>query len=329
MLPGLEMLACPDLAVSRDVLQHIVRVESSANPYAIGVVGGQLERQPKTLSEALATAKMLETQGYNFSVGLAQVNRANLSRFGLDSYEDAFDTCSNLSAGAQILADCYSSAGGDWGKAFSCYYSGNFTTGFRDGYVQKVFASINDHSAASEFARSLPSESPAIPVRIQPVPSRRIASNRSHVAQSPYQHVPVGSNYRVTLRTMAIDSAAAATVAAPAPAPSQTSPLNSSVSSTGDAIAPRETATDPAAPAEAHLHDESITNPLVAHRFDTTKANTPGDSVFVPAVRGPNDPPGTTGFDGQTSFKSRTKVVNADTEPVGAGEEPHDAAFVF
>ena len=33
-------------------------------------------------------------------------------------------------------------SGGDWGKSFSCYYSGNFETGFRHGYVQKIYDSI-------------------------------------------------------------------------------------------------------------------------------------------------------------------------------------------
>lgn len=141
MLPGLEMLACPELAVPMEVMQHVVRVESSFNPYAIGVVGARLVRQPRNLGEAVSTARMLEEKGYNFSLGLAQVNRYNLASQGLDSYEKAFEVCPNLQAGSRILAECHGRAGGDWGKALSCYYSGNFTRGFRDGYVQKVFAS--------------------------------------------------------------------------------------------------------------------------------------------------------------------------------------------
>ncbi|KRG41261.1 type VI secretion protein [Stenotrophomonas pictorum JCM 9942] len=142
MLPGMEMLACPEMAVPMDVMRHVVEVESSRNPYAIGVVGGVLARQPRQLDEALATVRMLEQQGYNFSVGLAQVNRYNLAKYGLDSYEKAFQRCPNLQAGSRILAECHRRSGNDWGKSFSCYYSGNFTTGFRHGYVQKVFASI-------------------------------------------------------------------------------------------------------------------------------------------------------------------------------------------
>jgi len=141
MLPGIEMMACNDLAVPAEVMHHVAKVESSFNPFAIGVVGGRLARQPRSLGEALSTARMLEQEGYNFSLGIAQVNRYNLDKQGLDSYEKAFDICPNVQAGSRILAECYGRSGQDWGKAFSCYYSGNFTTGFRHGYVQKVVAS--------------------------------------------------------------------------------------------------------------------------------------------------------------------------------------------
>ncbi len=136
------MMACTDLAVPAEVMSHVARVESSFNPYAIGVVGGRLVRQPRSLDEAVSTARMLEEKGYNFSLGISQVNRYNLAKYGLESYEKAFQVCPNVVAGAQILAECYGRSGSDWGKAFSCYYSGNFVTGYRHGYVQKVYASI-------------------------------------------------------------------------------------------------------------------------------------------------------------------------------------------
>jgi type IV secretion system protein VirB1 len=142
LLPDMDVMNCQHLAVPIAVMQHVVDVESSGNPYAIGVVGGRLVRQPLSLPEAVATARMLERRGYNFSLGLAQVNRRNLTKYGLATYEMAFQACPNLQAGARILADCHARSGNDWGKAFSCYYSGNFVSGFRDGYVQKVFASM-------------------------------------------------------------------------------------------------------------------------------------------------------------------------------------------
>lgn len=135
------MLDCPDLAVPREVMQHVVHVESSRNPFAIGVVGGYLARQPKSLDEALAAVRLLKEEGYNFSVGIAQVNRYNLAKYGLSTYAQAFEVCPNLQAGSRILRECYDRAQ-DWGKAFSCYYSGNFVTGYEHGYVQKIFASI-------------------------------------------------------------------------------------------------------------------------------------------------------------------------------------------
>lgn len=150
MLPGMELMGCQGLAVPSEVMHHVVRVESSYNRYAIGVVGGRLVRQPKNLPEALATVRMLEGRGFNFSIGLAQVNRYNLDKYGLGSYEEAFEPCANLRAGSKILAECYHRAGRDWGKSFSCYYSGNFSTGFRHGYVQKIYASLRQGREPAE-----------------------------------------------------------------------------------------------------------------------------------------------------------------------------------
>jgi len=90
---------------------------------------------------------------------VAQVNRSNLAKYGLDTYAKAFDPCLNLSVGSRILNECYYSSGGDWGKAFSCYYSGDFVTGFRQGYVQKVFASMSQNAP--------PDSSGAAPIPLQ------------------------------------------------------------------------------------------------------------------------------------------------------------------
>lgn len=177
MLPGIEQFGCAELAVPAAVMQHVVAVESSYNPFAIGVVGGRLVRQPRSLDEAVATARMLEAKGHNFSVGLAQVNRHNLEAQGLAGYARAFDACSNLAAGARILADCRARAGGNWSKAFSCYYSGNFVTGFRHGYVQKVQASMR-----ATGIRLGESGIPIVPLpRTQAVAGRRSTAT-SHAA---------------------------------------------------------------------------------------------------------------------------------------------------
>jgi type IV secretion system protein VirB1 len=127
-------------AVAPGLLQRIASVESSNNPFAIGVVGGRLTRQPSNASEALATASALKEGGWDFSVGLVQVNQKNFARYDLTPAA-AFDPCTNLRVGGQILVDCYKRAGGTvtrMGDALSCYYAGNFTTGYRLGYVARV-----------------------------------------------------------------------------------------------------------------------------------------------------------------------------------------------
>ena len=137
--------------VPAETLKSIASVESSFNPYAIGVVGGRLVRQPKDLSEALATAQVLEAQGYDYSLGVVQVNQKNFARYGLTA-ETAFDPCSNLRVGSLIFQDCYKRAGeGERrvGDALSCYYSGNFTTGYRLGYVAKVQAAAGTVNGAT------------------------------------------------------------------------------------------------------------------------------------------------------------------------------------
>lgn len=132
-------------AVHHKTLQYLTTVESSFNPFAIGVVGGHLARQPTNLKEAVATGQMLMEKGINFSVGITQVNRYNFAGYGL-TLETAFDVCRNLKAGSLILTDCYQRAEKKKGGtpqeniqyALSCYYSNNFSTGFKDGYVQKI-----------------------------------------------------------------------------------------------------------------------------------------------------------------------------------------------
>lgn len=132
-------------------MRAVVRVESQLNPYAIGVNGErQLVRMPANKAEAIATAKSLEAQGLDFDVGLAQINRRNLAKFGV-SYEAAFEPCENLRVGAAILTDCYQRASVRFNgeqqalhAALSCYNTGRFDRGFvprasgQLSYVDKV-----------------------------------------------------------------------------------------------------------------------------------------------------------------------------------------------
>ncbi|MCE9658263.1 MAG: lytic transglycosylase domain-containing protein [Burkholderiales bacterium] len=145
------LAACAPL-VNPDTAGALVQVESGFNPHAIGVVGGALTRQPRSAAEALSTAKALNAAGHNFSLGLAQINVGNLPRLGL-TIRDALDGCQNLHAMQTVLGECFERAGGETDsqrnlrRAFSCYYSGNFTAGFRHGYVARVVAARRTQAA--------------------------------------------------------------------------------------------------------------------------------------------------------------------------------------
>lgn len=140
--------------------QALVAVESAFNPYAIGVVGGVLERQPSTLAQAIATARALHAAGWDFSAGLAQINVRNWKRMGL-SVETVFDPCVNLQAMQQILQQCYARAAvrapqqqARLRAALSCYHAGDFAAGWRDGYVQRVLAAARRPRASAASPRS-------------------------------------------------------------------------------------------------------------------------------------------------------------------------------
>ena len=144
---ALVMACAPQ--VHADTARALVSVESAFNPWAIGVVGGVLDRQPRYRVEAVATARALHAAGWNFSLGLGQINLQNLPRLGL-TIDTAFEPCANLAAMQRVLTECFTRAQASVSnrsaaqpalrRALSCYYSGNFATGFRHGYVAKVIA---------------------------------------------------------------------------------------------------------------------------------------------------------------------------------------------
>ncbi|HFT8010312.1 TPA: lytic transglycosylase domain-containing protein [Burkholderia cenocepacia] len=133
--------------VHPQLMGRIGRIESSGNPYAIGVVGGRLVRQPTNRAEALATVKALDAGRWNYSLGIVQVNVHNFDRYGV-SAADMFDPCRNLKTGAAILTECYTRARAADPRndqravhaALSCYYSGDLKAG--RAYAQKVAAAV-------------------------------------------------------------------------------------------------------------------------------------------------------------------------------------------
>jgi type IV secretion system protein VirB1 len=164
-------------------LTPIVKTESSFNPWAIGVVGKPLPRQPQNLDEAVTAVKALVEEGADFSIGLGQINRQN---FDVGKPERVFDPCTNLRMTAVVLQACYSKASKSepnqqtaLQQAISCYYSGNLKRGFAPerqfggtSHVQRVLANADGSTvtvpALQQGAARTAPVAPAIPANAVP-----------------------------------------------------------------------------------------------------------------------------------------------------------------
>jgi type IV secretion system protein VirB1 len=144
------LLACA-MMVHPVTLNAVVGVESGFNPVAIHINGIDDKDQPhpKDAAEAAAIAHRAIASGRNVDLGLAQVNSRNLAG---RTVEQVLDPCTNLHVGGTILAAFYAKAVRALGEgqdalkaALSTYHSGNYWTGFADGYVAKYYTvpSIN------------------------------------------------------------------------------------------------------------------------------------------------------------------------------------------
>lgn len=158
--------------VHTDTLQALVRTESGFNPYAIGVVGPPLAKQPMSLNEALDAIAALNKAGLKYSLGLGQIYIGNLSNE--PDISSVFEPCKNLRLTESILTTCYQRAlteGDDQQealkKAFSCYYSNNFTRGFKkekDGnsYVDRVINNADKNTVNKITVPAILKNSPNI-----------------------------------------------------------------------------------------------------------------------------------------------------------------------
>lgn len=132
-------------SVHPNTLAAVIKTESSFRRFAININGDQqLPRQPSSEGEAIATAEYLAASGYNFDAGLGQINSANVAAFGM-AWPEVFEPCANLGAAARVLTECFVRASNGepdqqaaLRKALSCYNTGNFTRGHRNGYVARV-----------------------------------------------------------------------------------------------------------------------------------------------------------------------------------------------
>ncbi len=132
------------------VIRTIIDIESSRNQFALAAVTDKfIINNTLKLSDAIEQIDRLEKLGISYSAGLMQINDKNFNSFGLDKYS-VFEPCTNIYVGAQIFKNCYERSKKKFGNnsalnnlrnAASCYFSGNFKTGYYlpkgESYVQR------------------------------------------------------------------------------------------------------------------------------------------------------------------------------------------------
>lgn len=159
--------------VAPETMGAIVATESNFRPFVIGVNAGAgfpaASYDHKTKGEAIARARDLLARGANLDLGLAQINSANLVSLGA-TVEDMFDACKNLRAASIILHQAYRGALSSSPNsreallaAISAYNTGNFNSGFGNGYVARVQTAVTDVYGLEGVRIMTPDDPPAVP----------------------------------------------------------------------------------------------------------------------------------------------------------------------
>ena len=130
--------------VSNNTMLAVIHQESRGDPWAIGVNGDRKFRKANNYLEAVEESKRLIADGANIDMGLMQINSKTMVNLGL-TVEQVFDPCTNTYAGGVVLTRNYVRASkthrddqAALQAALSAYNTGNFSNGFKNGYVSNV-----------------------------------------------------------------------------------------------------------------------------------------------------------------------------------------------
>lgn len=130
------LLACAP-AVDPVTMSAIVKQESGGQPWVINDNNGKRSYQLGSKAEAVLKATELISAGHSIDMGLAQINSKNLGWLGL-SVEQVFDPCTNIAAGAKVLAQGYQNTG-SLAAALSMYNTGRADSPRGQEYARQVF----------------------------------------------------------------------------------------------------------------------------------------------------------------------------------------------
>ena len=186
ILPALIQQCAPQVAPA--TMTAIVRVESGGNPLAMWNNTTRSQVIPGNRQQAIAYLRQAMASGQRVDVGLAQVDTENFAAFGLTP-ATAFDACTNLRAGAQILTPAYRRAAATFGPgqsalyhAFEAYNSGRL---WGDGVYAKRILAASGHPfplGAGAASPPFPGQSHGRAYRVETV---RWNPGRAHARPEP------------------------------------------------------------------------------------------------------------------------------------------------
>ena len=148
------LAACLEYSTDHSLIRAIAKQESNGAPYSFYINKWESDQfRDLTLDEAVLVAEKLVDEGYTVDVGLMGINSRNVERFGL-SIREAFDPCTNINLGEQILFENINHAlskghTGDHAVkvALSMYNTGSVHRGFNNGYVGKVWGNYTAYTS--------------------------------------------------------------------------------------------------------------------------------------------------------------------------------------
>lgn len=118
------------------ILIAIAKVESGFKPYVINInQNGKSIKviNPKSLQEAILYLQYLHQNGFNYDVGIGQINVSNIKRLGLNPI-NLLDPCNNIKVSAHILKENINKYGLTWEAIWR--YNG------RRDYAFKVYTAL-------------------------------------------------------------------------------------------------------------------------------------------------------------------------------------------
>jgi type IV secretion system protein VirB1 len=133
----LELLMMCAPAVDPVTMAAVVKQESGGQPWVLNNNNTRKSATFESEAAAVAAAAAAMARGESVDMGLAQINSKNLPALGL-SVDQAFDPCTNIAAGASVLATGYQKTG-SLSAALSTYNTGRADSKVGAAYAQKVF----------------------------------------------------------------------------------------------------------------------------------------------------------------------------------------------